>query len=84
MVPAAVSQVIEQTFRVIFVLVLAFWLFPRGLEMAAAGATFGAVIGVAGLSVLLIFYLRFRSRRVVGSLKVSQESSLSLAKQLFV
>ncbi len=85
MVPTAVSQVIEQTFRVIFVLVLAFWLFPRGLEMAAAGATFGAVIGgVAGLSVLLIFYLRFRSRRVVGSLKVSQESSLSLAKQLFV
>ena len=57
MVPTAVSQVVEQIFRVAFVLILAFWLFPRGLDMAAAGATFGAVIGAAaGLIILIIFY----------------------------
>lgn len=60
MLPTAVSQVVEQIFRVAFVLILAFFLFPRGLEYAAAGATFGAVIGgVAGLGVLIFFYYRF-------------------------
>lgn len=85
MVPTAVSQVVEQIFRVTFVLILAFWLFPRGLEMAAAGATFGAVIGgVAGLLVLLIFYLKFRTQPVPGgSLKYSQQSSRQLAEQVF-
>jgi len=85
MVPTAVSQVIEQIFRVTFVLVLAFWLFPRGLEMAAAGATFGAVIGgAAGLLVLLAYYVKFRRQPVaVGGLKFSGESSWSLAKEVF-
>ncbi len=84
MVPTAVSQVVEQIFRVAFVLILAFWLFPRGLEVAAAGATFGAVIGaVAGLVVLIVFYMKFRSRPVPGgSLKYSHESSRELAEQL--
>ena len=54
MIPTAVSQVIEQLFRVTAVLILAILLFPRGLEYAAAGATFGAVVGgVIGLLVLL-------------------------------
>lgn len=84
MMPTAVSQVIEQVFRVTFVLVLAFWLYPRGLEMAAAGATFGAVIGgAAGLLVLLIFYLRFSRQPVPGgALKYSGETSLELGKEL--
>ena len=75
---------VEQIFRVAFVLILAFWLFPRGLELAAAGATFGAVIGaVAGLVVLIAFYLKFRQRPVPGArLKYSQESSWELAGQL--
>jgi len=68
MVPTAVSQVVEQVFRVTFVLVLAYLLFPRGLEYAAAGATFGAVVGgIAGLALLLYFYVRFRSRTGAGS-----------------
>lgn len=62
MMPTAVSQVIEQLFRVSAVLVLAFMLFPRGLEFAAAGATFGAVVGgLVGLFVLIIYYLKFKS-----------------------
>lgn len=61
MVPTAVSQVVEQLFRVTAVLCLAFLLFPRGLEYAAAGATFGAMVGgVFGLIVLMIYYYRFQ------------------------
>ena len=92
MVPTAVSQVVEQIFRVAFVLILAFWLFPRGLELAASyrervvceGVAFGAVIGaVAGLAVLIVLYLKFRQRPVPGgSLKYSHESSRQLAEQL--
>jgi len=64
MVPTAVSQVAEQFFRVAAVLILAFTLFPYGLEFSAAGATSGAVIGgLAGLLVLLIYYYVFRKRQ---------------------
>lgn len=64
MMPTAVSQVVEQVFRVTFVLILAYLLFPRGLEYAAAGATCGAVIGgVAGLILLTGFYFRFRTQQ---------------------
>ena len=81
MVPTAVSQVIEQIFRVTFVLILAFWLFPRGLEYAAAGATFGAVIGgIAGLIVLFGFYLSFHRQQAQEQVPIahSQDSSVSL------
>jgi len=47
----AISQVLEQVGRLATMLLLARALLPRGLEYAAAGATFGAVVG-AGLGVL--------------------------------
>lgn len=84
MFPTAVSQVIEQLFRVTAVLILAFLLFPRGLEFAAAGATFGAVVGgIMGLIVLMIFYVRFKateksSKQTLVSTKVK---SSDLAKE---
>jgi stage V sporulation protein B len=63
MMPTAVSQVLEQLFRVAAVIILAFVLFPRGLEYAAAGATFGAVVGGGvGLIVLIVFYIKYRKR----------------------
>lgn len=63
MVPTAVSQVIEQLFRVAAVLILAFMLFPYGLEYSAAGATSGAVIGgITGSLILLVFYWWFKKR----------------------
>ena len=84
MTPTAVSQVIEQLCRVTAVLILAFWLFPRGLEYAAAGATFGAVIGgIAGVIVLMVFYSRFEKKRPRDQiLHYSGTSSSQLAKEM--
>ncbi|MGI5911266.1 MAG: putative polysaccharide biosynthesis protein [Syntrophomonadaceae bacterium] len=85
MLPTAVSQVLEQFFRVAAVLILAFMLFPRGLEYSAAGATFGAVVGgIIGLIVLSIYYLSFRSKNKKSgkALKYSGASSVQLAQEM--
>lgn len=55
--PIALSQVIEQVFRVAVGLYLAYAFVGRGLEEAAAGATFGASAG--GLAALVLIYLIF-------------------------
>jgi len=85
MVPTAVSQVIEQLFRVAAVLILAFLLFPRGLEYSAAGATFGAVVGgMSGLTVLAIYYYRFKRDKNKSGEKLlyTGTSSIELAKEM--
>lgn len=85
MIPTAVSQVLEQLFRVTAVVILAVMLFPKGLEYAAAGATFGAVVGgVIGLIVLFIFYLGFRKEQSKKdlSLEYSGTSSWELAREV--
>lgn len=59
--PTAVSQIFEQVTRVVVVILLIFLLIPRGLEFAAAGATFGAAAGAfASLIFLLILFLHRR------------------------
>jgi stage V sporulation protein B len=59
MKPTAISQIVEQFFRVVFGLALAIMLLPQGEALAAAGGTFGAAAGaVAGLILMLIFFLR--------------------------
>ncbi|MDD4774911.1 MAG: polysaccharide biosynthesis protein [Syntrophomonas sp.] len=85
MIPTAVSQVLEQLFRVTAVIILAFMLFPKGLEYAAAGATFGAVVGgVVSLIVLSIFYLKFNQTEEArpGQLIYSGEGSWQMTKEL--
>lgn len=78
MLPTAVSQVVEQIFRVTAVLFLAYLLYPRGLEYAAAGATFGAVVGgVGGLLVLTLFYYRHRQKQNRAGLRLLQTSTSS-------
>ncbi len=63
MTPTALSQVGEQLLRVVTMLVFATFLAPRGVEYAAAGATFGAAPGaLAGLLVMLFFCWRHRVR----------------------
>ncbi len=57
MVPTACSQVLEQCIRVVTVLVGAYLFLPRGIEFAAAAATFGTVTGaVAGVLYLSGLY----------------------------
>lgn len=56
MEPYAISQVIEQFFRVIGGLTLAIVCLGSGLQYAAAGATLGASIG-SGAGLLCIFYM---------------------------
>ena len=61
MMPTGISQIAEQFFRVVTMVAFAWILLPRGLEYAAAGASFGAGPGaVAGLLVLIYFYWRYR------------------------
>lgn len=74
MTPTAVSQVIEQVFRVVVGLSLAYFLYNGALELGtasrfdpkeigAAGATLGAAAGsVGGLLVMLIVYFRNKSK----------------------
>jgi stage V sporulation protein B len=57
MAPIALSQLIEQVFRVAVGLYLAYALVGKGLEEAAAGATFGASVG--GVAALILIYLMF-------------------------
>jgi stage V sporulation protein B len=57
MTPTAVSQVIEQLFRVAVGLGLAVYFLPKGLQYAAAGASFGATAGgVFGFAGMLVLY----------------------------
>ena len=58
MKPTAVSQTVEQLFRVVCGLFLAYYLTRVSLEYAAAGAAFGATAGaVMGLLATVIVYL---------------------------
>ena len=61
MTPIALSQLIEQVFRVAVGLYLAYALVGKGLEEAAAGATFGASAG--GFAALILIYLMFLLNR---------------------
>ena len=59
MTPTAVSQIVEQIFRVVTMIVLASLLMPWGLDYAAAGASLGAFAGaVTGLIVLIYFHIK--------------------------
>ncbi|BBB91233.1 MAG TPA: polysaccharide biosynthesis protein [Methylomusa anaerophila] len=86
MTPTAVSQIFEQLFRVVTMIALAYLLLPRGLEYAAAGASFGAGPGAAaGLMVLLYFYWRHNSEfqhHMNMQPKVRQESGFRIVGRI--
>ena len=57
MTPTAVSQIVEQIFRVLTMVLFAGLLLPMGLDYAAAGASLGAFAGaIGGLLVLVYFH----------------------------
>ena len=87
MIPTAISQVIEQSVRVVTILVLAYILLSKGLEFSVAGATFGAVAGgLAALSVLIVAYILFRKKQQkIDTTRIAihnPESSISLGKRI--
>jgi stage V sporulation protein B len=69
--PTAVSQLVEQAVRVAVGLSLAVFLVSESLELASAGACFGASVGpFAGILTLLVIYARERrGRRKAGPAK---------------
>lgn len=86
--PTAVSQVIEQLFRVMVGLSFAVILVDKGLEFAAAGASFGATAGsIAGLLaiVVLFIYQRKAILKGIGSHRHKKtEKSFSILAQMLI
>lgn len=86
MTPTAISQIIEQFFRVVTMILLAYLLLPSGLEYAAAGASFGAGPGAAaGLLVLLYFYWRERpgfQQRMDSQPVLRQEPGMTIISRI--
>lgn len=89
MMPTGVSQIFEQLFRVVAMLIFAVMLIPYGLEFAAAGATFGAFPGaLAGLLVLLWFFYKQRAIRARSLAEqdptIEQEPFFAIIKRLII
>lgn len=81
MIPTALSQILEQTVRIVTVFWAALFLLPLGIEVTAAGATFGAATGgLAGLLVLVMIFVRQTDSRHSAS---PRNTKSSLARILF-
>ncbi|MBQ2747280.1 MAG: polysaccharide biosynthesis protein [Firmicutes bacterium] len=86
MSPTAISQLIEQFFRVVVGLVLAGMLMTRGLEFAAAGASFGATAGsIGGVCTVAIIYILTKNKyrdNIEKSAGTTYQSSASILKDI--
>lgn len=81
--PTAISQVVEQLFRVSAGLTLAVVLVDRGLEYAAAGASFGATAGsVVGLLTVVGLFLYHRRSILEGVVRIKGGRSESSSRIL--
>ena len=92
MTPTAVSQIVEQIFRVITMVLLARLFLPMGLEYAAAGASFGACAGaVTGLIVLVWYHWQldrdirrdYTPEELLPKADMEQESCWKILHRLF-
>ncbi|MFD3445868.1 oligosaccharide flippase family protein [Microbacteriaceae bacterium 4G12] len=88
--PSAASVVVEQFFRVLTILIGSFAVlkfYNGGISLAVGIATFGAFIGaVAGLFVLIFFYMRrrrFLKQKELISVPATTKSFFALYKELF-
>lgn len=89
MTPTAISQIVEQLFRVVIMIALAVVLLPYGLEYGAAGATFGAAPGAfIGILVLIYFYYKNRTwrkeMREARDRSIVPDSTWTIIKRLLV
>lgn len=86
--PTAVSQIVEQSFRVAVGLSLAVLLLPQGTAKAAAGASFGATAGALfGFIAILIIYL-YKKKKIFASFSAQsghpEESAASILKDILI
>lgn len=85
MIPTAVSQISEQIIRVVTIFYLSWLLLPKGVEFAAAGATFGVVTGsLTGVSALLVFFMfdKNKKKNISFTSEIFQESRGEILKQM--
>ncbi|MGI6751432.1 MAG: putative polysaccharide biosynthesis protein [Anaerovoracaceae bacterium] len=84
--PTAISQIVEQLFRVIIGLILAILLVGKGVEFSAAGASFGATAGgIAGLTSIVVIYVLNRdelNRKIARDAKKAKESGQKILLQI--
>ncbi len=88
MKPTATSQVVEQFFRVVAGLTLAYFFISQGRDFAAAGASFGATAGsITGLiTVVVIYYLKKNSLKgdVDRTRHTSMEKGSEILAKIFI
>ncbi len=86
MQPYAVSQFVEQLFRVVFGLGLVFVFIGQGTEYAAASATFGATAGgIAGFVIILWMFISYRKKNPVTKEGLHrQDTTGSIVKNLLL
>jgi stage V sporulation protein B len=83
MKPTALSQIAEQIFRVVFGLLLAFFLYDMGVEYAAAGGTFGATAGAAaGLVCMAVIYSKFKNSASFRARRAEARATRDAARQM--
>lgn len=71
MAPTALSQVVEQIFRVGSGLALTYYLLDRGTAIAAGGASFGGSIGAIFGTLTMFFIYMYRRKYIVDEMKTS-------------
>jgi len=86
MKPTAISQIIEQFGRVVLGLALAYILLDKSVEIAAAGATFGATAGAFFGAILMTFiYFKYREKDITKVEKTHPtEPSKEIIRKLLI
>ncbi|WP_311198758.1 oligosaccharide flippase family protein [Paenibacillus hexagrammi] len=75
MMPNGISQVVEQIFRLITSIVLAYFLLKVSLGWAVAGASFGGVAGGAAALVVMIYFTVKLKKRDAAASKLAREQT---------
>jgi stage V sporulation protein B len=92
MTPTAVSQIVEQIFRVITMILFANLFLPWGLKYAAAGASLGACAGAITGVIVLVYYHWKLERDIIRdygqplepvNVDVKRISSFTIIKRIF-
>ena len=92
MTPTAVSQIVEQIFRVITMILFANLFLPWGIEYAAAGASLGACAGAITGVIVLVYYHWKLERDIIRdygqplepvNVDVKRISSFKIIKRIF-